>query len=176
MSGCGCRSASKPAGNCTCACHESHVLNSSAAVALGGHITEEECDTTPCHSGVHMLSNGICENCGKTFVTIDNETHVINKVTGTFHLRDEHGNQVDVPAAVVEDDPVHHPSHYGGPGAVHEVMKCLEAWGLDSDAQLWDAVIYIARARRKGNFLQDLRKARFWLDRRIQRLEEKENV
>jgi hypothetical protein len=30
-----------------------------------------------------------------------------------------------------------HPSHYGG-NTPHEVIKCLEAWGLERDALLWN--------------------------------------
>lgn len=68
---------------------------------------------------------------------------------------------------------VNHPVHYGG-DVVHEVIKCLEAWELDQDAYLWNAVKYIARAGRKdaAKELEDLRKARFYLERRIKRIEE----
>ena len=66
-------------------------------------------------------------------------------------------------------DGVNHPAHYGG-DTEHEVIKCLEAWGLESDALLWNTVKYIARAGRKGQYLEDLKKARFYLDRRIQKV------
>ncbi len=66
---------------------------------------------------------------------------------------------------------VNHPRHYGG-DTLHEVIKCLKAWGLESDALLWNAAKYIARAHLKGNKLEDLRKGRFYLDRRISELEE----
>jgi hypothetical protein len=65
---------------------------------------------------------------------------------------------------------VEHPAHYGA-DTTHETIKCLEAWGLESDALLWNAAKYISRASRKGNFLEDLKKARFYLDRRIAALE-----
>src|SRR5579871_1841748 len=61
---------------------------------------------------------------------------------------------------------VNHPEHYGG-DTPHEVIKCLEAWGLESDALLWNAVKYIARAGKKGAAREDLEKARWYLDRRI---------
>jgi len=69
-----------------------------------------------------------------------------------------------LPLAPIES--VNHPAHYGG-DTPHEVIKCLEAWGLDSDALLWNAVKYISRAGKKGPALEDLKKARFYLDRRI---------
>jgi len=64
---------------------------------------------------------------------------------------------------------VNHPSHYGG-DVPHEVVKCLEAWGLENDALLWNAVKYIARAQHKGNAKQDLEKAAWYLARRISKL------
>lgn len=65
---------------------------------------------------------------------------------------------------------VNHPLHYGG-DVPHETIKCLEAWGLESDAFLWNAVKYLARAGKKGALLEDLKKARWYLDRRITQLE-----
>lgn len=67
-------------------------------------------------------------------------------------------------------EPVNHPSHYGG-DVEHEVIKCLKAWGLESDALLWNAAKYISRSAKKGRQLEDLKKARFYLDRRISSLE-----
>lgn len=61
---------------------------------------------------------------------------------------------------------VNHPEHYGV-DTPHEVVKCLEAWGLESDALLWNAVKYIARAGKKGSKIEDLRKAVWYIDRRI---------
>ena len=69
-----------------------------------------------------------------------------------------------------EKEAVNHPSHYGG-DVPHEVVKCLEAWGLESDALLWNAVKYISRAKKKWSTLEDLKKARWYLDRRIAQLE-----
>lgn len=71
-------------------------------------------------------------------------------------------------------DLVYHPPHYNA-GSRHEVADCVEAWGLASDAFLWNAVKYIARHQKKGDALADLKKARWYLDRRIARLE-KSNV
>lgn len=65
---------------------------------------------------------------------------------------------------------VNHPSHYGG-DTPHETIKCLGAWGLESDAFLWNAVKYISRSGKKGPALEDLKKARFYLNRRIKSLE-----
>jgi hypothetical protein len=69
-----------------------------------------------------------------------------------------------------KDDKVNHPSHYGG-DVEHEVVKCLHAWGLEEDALLWNACKYIARAGKKGDLLEDLKKAQWYLNLKIQRLE-----
>jgi hypothetical protein len=71
---------------------------------------------------------------------------------------------------MAEKEAVNHPAHYGG-DVPHEVYKCLAAWCLISNAYLWNAVKYIARAGRKGDALEDLKKARWYLDREIERLE-----
>lgn len=71
-------------------------------------------------------------------------------------------------------DMVNHPRHYGG-DVPHEVWKCLKAWGLENDALLWNAVKYIARAGKKGDLLEDLKKARWYLENRIQSLERKDD-
>ena len=70
-----------------------------------------------------------------------------------------------------EPEMVEHPAHYGG-DSVYEVIKVLKAWGLESDALLWNVIKYVARAYLKGNLLEDLKKARFYLDRRISQLED----
>ena len=67
---------------------------------------------------------------------------------------------------------VNHPSHYGG-DVPHEVIKCLEAWELEEDALLWNAVKYIARWKRKGIPIENLKKAQFYLNRRIEKLEKR---
>lgn len=67
---------------------------------------------------------------------------------------------------------VAHPSHYGGGDNPYEVIKVAEAWGFDKDSYLFNVLKYIARAGKKGTELQDHKKARFYLDRKITRLEE----
>ena len=68
---------------------------------------------------------------------------------------------------------VSHPSHYGGEDNPYEVIKVAEAWGLDKDAYLFNVVKYVARAGKKDSSkeLEDLKKAAFYLERRIKLLE-----
>jgi hypothetical protein len=60
---------------------------------------------------------------------------------------------------------VHHPPHYGGADNNYEAIKVIEAWGLGFC--LGNTVKYIARAEHKGATIQDLEKARWYLDREI---------
>lgn len=65
-------------------------------------------------------------------------------------------------------DPVNHPEHYGG-DTPYEAIKVIEAWGLGF--LLGNTVKYIARAGKKGDELTDLKKAAWYLNRRITQLE-----
>jgi hypothetical protein len=60
---------------------------------------------------------------------------------------------------------VNNPVHYGGADNPYEVIKVIEAWELGFN--LGNTVKYIARADKKGNFIEDLKKARWYLDREI---------
>lgn len=60
---------------------------------------------------------------------------------------------------------VDHPPHYGGADSPYEAIKVIEAWGLGFC--LGNTVKYISRAGKKGAALEDLKKARWYLDREI---------
>ena len=68
---------------------------------------------------------------------------------------------------------VNGPAHQGGADNPYEVIKVCEAWGLDFDAYLFNVVKYVARAGKKDytKELEDLKKAAFYLDRKIKNLE-----
>lgn len=68
---------------------------------------------------------------------------------------------------------VNHPAHYGGESNLYEAIKVIEAWGLGFC--LGNAVKYISRAGKKGDALEDLKKARWYLDREIQNREKEKN-
>jgi hypothetical protein len=60
---------------------------------------------------------------------------------------------------------INHPAHYGGADDPYEAIKVIEAWGLGFN--LGNTIKYIARVDRKGDAIEDLRKARWYLDREI---------
>lgn len=65
-------------------------------------------------------------------------------------------------------DQVNHPSHYTF--GKYEVIDVLQDW-FPADPLLWQVGKYIARSSRKGKMLEDLQKARFYLERKISELE-----
>ncbi len=71
---------------------------------------------------------------------------------------------------------VNHPSHYGGKENVYEVIKVIEAWNLDSDFYLGNVIKYISRAgsKSKETYSEDLKKALWYLTRKLKRLQENE--
>ena len=69
---------------------------------------------------------------------------------------------------------VNHPAHYGG-DVDHETWKCLNDWGLEKDALLWNAAKYLSRAGKKDPLIQDLKKAQWYLNKRIELLENRKD-
>lgn len=65
---------------------------------------------------------------------------------------------------------VNHPAHYGGAENSYEAIKVIEAWSLGFC--LGNAVKYIARAGKKDDTIQDLKKAAWYLNREIKKLEQ----
>jgi hypothetical protein len=64
---------------------------------------------------------------------------------------------------------VNHPSHYGGENNVYEAFKVIKAWQLDF--WLGNAVKYICRAGKKDDMVQDLKKAKWYIELKISFLE-----
>ena len=71
-----------------------------------------------------------------------------------------------------EKEQVNHPKHYGG-DTPYEAIKVIVAWGLGFC--LGNTIKYISRAGKKypEKELEDLEKARWYLDYRIKTLKEK---
>ena len=68
----------------------------------------------------------------------------------------------------MSNEAVNHPQHYGG-DTPYEAIKVIEAWELDFC--LGNTVKYISRAGKKDNIVQDLKKAKWYLERKINQLE-----
>lgn len=70
-----------------------------------------------------------------------------------------------------EKDIINNPSHY----TMHDIepINVIESWQLGF--HLGNTIKYIARCEYKGTKLQDLKKARFYLDRCIKNMEAQES-
>lgn len=64
-------------------------------------------------------------------------------------------------------DPVNHPTHYNShPSGVEAIAICEHM-----NFCVGNAIKYLFRAGKKGDLLEDIKKARWYLDREISRLE-----
>lgn len=71
---------------------------------------------------------------------------------------------------------VKNPDHYGGASNPYEAIKVIENWNLDF--HLGNTVKYISRSGKKdpSKEIEDLKKAMFYLDRKIKNLEKNNGV
>lgn len=69
----------------------------------------------------------------------------------------------------MSNDNVDNPSHYTQ--GRYEVIDVIEDWGLDKDFYLANVIKYIARAEYKGKYEEDLKKAMFYLSRKLEKME-----
>ena len=60
---------------------------------------------------------------------------------------------------------VNHPEHYNS--GQYEVIDVIEDWGLNFN--LGNAAKYIARCEHKGDKITDLKEARFYINRELDR-------
>jgi len=68
-----------------------------------------------------------------------------------------------------KSDEVNHPSHYTF--GKFEVIDVIEDWQLNFHRA--NVIKYVARAGRKNNEIQDLKKAQYYLNREIKRIEDR---
>jgi hypothetical protein len=103
---------------------------------------------------------------------VDYVSQARQNVTETsFEFSQYHQAGAEPEHQMAEENPVDHPPHYGGADDHYEAIKVIEAWGLGF--HLGNSVKYISRAGKKGDALLDLKKARWYLDREIQKMERK---
>lgn len=78
---------------------------------------------------------------------------------------------IDVPTVESNDDAIEHPSHYNI-GNI-EVIDAIEDWNFGFGFNRGNAIKYIVRAGRKNKDteIKDLKKALWYINREIERLE-----
>jgi hypothetical protein len=91
--------------------------------------------------------------------------HEVTKAEVTSHVKEQHEVITDRTEFIMPD-PVNHPAHYTTGGI--ETIDFIEAKCLSYN--LGNVVKYITRADYKGNKVEDLMKARWYLDREITNL------
>lgn len=64
---------------------------------------------------------------------------------------------------------VDHPAHYGGADNIYEAIKVIEAWDLNFN--LGNVLKYISRAGKKDPRLEAYKKAAWYMNREVERLE-----
>ena len=109
----------------------------------------------------------LCQVCNKEFHISGYHNHLLSKK----HRVNEATmlvNQVEDRPNIKHQDVIDHPPHYTF--GKFEVIEVLEDW-FPTDPILYQAGKYLARARHKGDFLGDLKKAEFYLKRKISQLE-----
>jgi hypothetical protein len=74
---------------------------------------------------------------------------------------------------VESKETVNHPQHYGGADNLYEAIKVIEAWRLSFN--LGNVVKYVSRAGKKCGYIEDLEKARFYLNREIENAKKEVN-
>jgi hypothetical protein len=113
--------------------------------------------------GVHhdwcATTDGLIDGCEGTFGEVRNKP----EITANFTLS-------EMPIRAKEDfDPIQKPSHYSE-GRKYETIDVIEDWSLGY--HLSNALKYLSRYNRKGDGIQDLKKAIWYIQRKI-KLEEK---
>ena len=117
------------------------------------------------------MSNLICNTCDwykDNYCTNSDSMFVDMKTEG----KNTCGNyypalSINIEPSAMPKETVNHPNHYNI-GEI-EAIDFIESWDLNFS--LGNAIKYIARAPYKNDELEDLKKARWYIDREIQRLE-----
>ena len=134
-------------------------LEAQAIKQINTFIGEEEWTLSP---SLNLLSWDVAKN-GSVFATGD--TRLLALKNALDSLRGKQHEDYEI---------VDHPQHYGGADAKHEAISVIEGWGLGF--HLGNVVKYISRAGKKPDqdTISDLKKARWYLDRFIEQLEDEQ--
>tara|TARA_R110000824_G_scaffold287800_1_gene475865 strand:+ start:166 stop:690 length:525 start_codon:yes stop_codon:yes gene_type:complete len=88
-------------------------------------------------------------------------------ITLLFRAQQEERDRREALEGIARREAVNHPPHYNQ-GKI-EVIDAIEDWGLDFNAG--NVIKYVARHQHKAKPLEDLKKARWYLDRIIKGIE-----
>lgn len=71
---------------------------------------------------------------------------------------------------------IEHPEYYGGKDNPYECIKVIEALGHGESFAIGNILKYIFRAGKKENKLEDLKKAKFYMDWLVEKCDEKNSA
>ena len=108
-------------------------------------LNKKICGNCEYYKGYEDVDEGRCSNCSSDY------NRVFLNDTCMLHKETQH------------HDNVNSPSHYNQ--GKYEVIDVIEDWDLDF--HLANAIKYIARAEHKGNFEEDIKKAIWYLNRKL---------
>ena len=111
------------------------------------------------------------------YFTKGKEYEVLGFTHDSFQITDDYGDTLAVSMAHYnldfklkeEKESVNHPSHYGGENNPLEVINIIEHYDLNFN--LGNVIKYCLRAGKKDELIQELKKAQWYINREIQRLE-----
>lgn len=93
---------------------------------------------------------------------------VVDPCTNQNSINKIDKKEIENPKRYIEDERVNHPEHYTKGGI--EVHDFISAWRMNFDAG--NVIKYVTRAPYKNNKLEDLKKARWYLNKLIEEAEE----
>ena len=116
----------------------------------------------------------ICVTNKFSYFTKGKEYEVLGSTYDGFQITDDYGDTLTVSEVHYNlnfklKDAVNHPSHYGGENNPLEVINIIEHYDLNFN--LGNVIKYCLRAGKKDELIQELKKAQWYINREIQRLE-----
>ena len=119
----------------------------------------------------------ICVTDEFSYFTKGKEYEVLGITSDSFEVIDDYGETLHANIAFYkhgfklkeEKESVNHPSHYGGENNPLEVINIIEHYDLNFN--LGNVIKYCLRAGKKDELIQELKKAQWYINREIQRLE-----
>lgn len=100
-------------------------------------------------------------------IDIDNDIYKVEVTTNKWNNRNW-SYEVDLELYEEPKEVINHPKHYNG-DSLYETIKVIDAWQLNFN--LGNCIKYISRADKKDSIIQDLKKAKWYLEREITKLE-----
>jgi hypothetical protein len=122
-------------------------------------LKKEDTVTLP-FKDARFLSSGTVTTFHGIIKQIEKDSCIINQDAANAPFHDK-------------QETINHPMHYGGEHYAYEAIKVIEAWKLGFN--LGNTVKYLSRAGKKGELIEDLKKAAWYLNREIENLEKEEN-